>query len=102
MEIQEIQNKGLSHIIIRGKYVASFFLMFCNSIEKECECSNIGIKQTGKSRGSLGERDVMEVIAPRATKPQSLLVFIDNTIVKYLTSICQGNTTVATPVPVNS
>lgn len=66
--------------IIRGKYFSQFFIMFCNSIHRDCE--NIKITKTNKGR-QLGGDDIMLVVAPRTNAPKSLQTFIGNTIGQY-------------------
>ena len=78
--IMEVKERGLCKQIIRGKYLASFFILFCNSIYKDCV--NIGITKIHKGR-CLCSRDIMETIAPRCRAPQSLIDFINNTIIQY-------------------
>lgn len=79
--IREIQEASLVHQIVRGKYLAVFFIMFCNSVYKEY--ANIGISAPTNNGRELSDRDIMETIAPRARVPQSLNSFIDNTILHY-------------------
>ncbi len=82
--IMEVKESGLCKQIIRGKYLASFFVLFCNSIYNDCV--NIGITKTHKGR-CLCSRDIMETIAPRSRAPQSLIDFIDKTIIQYYKGI---------------
>ena len=82
--INEIQNKSLSHKIVRGKYVAVFFIMFCNSVFKDY--SNIGISSPTNIGRELRDGDIIETIAPRARVPQSLKLFINRTIVQYFSN----------------
>ena len=79
--ITELQEKSIIHKIVRGKYLAVFFIMFCNSVYKEY--ANLGIPAPTNNGRELSNRDIMETIAPRARVPQSLKNFIDNTIVHY-------------------
>lgn len=79
--ITELQEKSIIHKIVRGKYLAVFFIMFCNSVYKES--ANLGIPAPTNNGRELSNRDIMETIAPRARVPQSLKNFIDNTIVHY-------------------
>ena len=79
--ISEIQEASLAHQIVRGKYLAVFFIMFCNSVYKEY--ANIGISAPTNNGRELSDRDIMETIAPRARVPQSLNSFVDNTIMHY-------------------
>ena len=79
--IREIQEASLVHQIVRGKYLAVFFKMFCNSVYNEY--ANLGISAPTNNGRELSDRDIMETIAPRARVPQSLKSFIDNTIVRY-------------------
>lgn len=78
--VTEVSKKGLCKQIIRGKYLASFFVLFCNSIYNDCAV--IGVKKTHKGR-CLCNRDIMETVAPRSRVPQSLIDFIDKTIIQY-------------------
>lgn len=83
--IREIQEASLVHQIVRGKYLAVFFIMFCNSIREEY--SNVGISAPTNKGKKLGHRDIMEAIALRARVPQSLKLFIENTIVDYFNKL---------------
>ena len=83
--IREIQEASLAHQIVRGKYLAVFFIMFCNSVYKEY--TNIGISAPTNTGRELSERDIMEAIALRARAPQSLINFIKTTIVQYFNTI---------------
>lgn len=82
--ITELQKKSIINKVVRGKYMAVFFVLFCNSIYNDC--SAIGVTKTNKGR-TLNENDIMETIAPRARAPQSLLDFVDRTIVHYFKTI---------------
>ncbi len=83
--IREIQEKSLVHQIVRGKYLADFFIMFCNSVYNEY--ANLGISAPTNNGRKLSERDIMETIAPRARVPQSLKLFIERTIVNYFNNL---------------
>lgn len=83
--IREIQEKSLVHQIVRGKYLADFFIMFCNSVYNEY--ANLGISAPTNNGRKLSERDIMETIAPRARVPQSLKQFIERTIVNYFNNL---------------
>lgn len=78
--ISEIYDKRISKKIVRGKYLSEFFILFCNSIHKDCIA--LGINKTHQGR-PLNSRDIMETIAPRSRPPRTLNVFISNTIEKY-------------------
>lgn len=82
--VEEIQRKGLPDAIIRGKYIAVFFIAFCNSIYRDCGC--VGVTKTHSGR-TLNPKDIMETIAPRSRAPKSLHDFLSNTIEKYYTTI---------------
>ena len=82
--ITELQEKCLTHQIVRGKILAVFFILFCNSIHNDF--STIGINKTNKGR-QLNDNDIMEAIAPRARVPQSLDRFINNTIIQYYKNV---------------
>lgn len=82
--ISEVKKKSLVHQIVRGKYFATFFILFCNSIHNDF--STMGINKTNKGR-TLNDNDIMETIAPRARVPQSLEIFIKNTIVQYFNNV---------------
>lgn len=79
--IKEIKDKKLTYSIIRGKYIADFFICFCNSIEKDHE--KIGIKKTHSGR-QLFDNDFMQTIAPRCRPPKTLHIFLNNTIIHHL------------------
>lgn len=83
--IREIQKASLVHQIVRGKYLAVFFIMFCNSVYNEY--ANLGISAPTNNGRKLSERDIMETIAPRAHVPQSLKLFIERTIVNYFNNL---------------
>ena len=83
--IREIHEKSLVHQIVRGKYLADFFIMFCNSVYNEY--ANLGISAPTNNGRKLSERDIMETIAPRARVPQSLKQFIERTIVNYFNNL---------------
>lgn len=78
--ISEITENDLSKQILRGKYLATFFIEFCNSLYDNY--ANIGIISRDKGR-KLGANDIMDVVAPRSKPPRSLLLFIEDVIVKY-------------------
>ena len=82
--ISEVKKKSLVHKIVRGKYFVVFFILFCNSIHNDC--STMGINKTNKGR-PINNNDIMEAIAPRARVPQSLEMFIENTIVQYFNNM---------------
>ena len=86
MEIvmSELKEKSLVHQIVRGKYFAVFFILFCNSIHNDC--STMHINKTNKGR-TLNENDIMETIAPRARVPKSLETFMEKTILQYFNNI---------------
>ena len=46
----------------------------------------MGINKTNKGR-PINNNDIMEAIAPRARVPQSLEMFIENTIVQYFNNM---------------
>ena len=79
--IAELQEKSLISKVLRGKYLAVFFIMFCNSVYKEY--MNMGISAPTNTGRELSDRDIMETIAPRARVPISLEIFINKTIVQY-------------------
>ncbi len=83
--IAEVKQKGLSFQIIRGKYLSTFFLLFCNSLWEDWD--TINLKTEPVKPRKVGVRDIMDIIAPRARVPKSLDNFIRNTIVKYFTAI---------------
>ena len=83
--MREIQKKSLVHQIVRGKYLADFFIMFCNSVYNEY--ANLGISAPTNKGRELGPRDIMETIALRARVPQSLKQFIERTIVNYFNNL---------------
>lgn len=83
--IQEIQEASIVHQIVRGKYLAAFFIMFCKSVYKEYV--NLGISAPTNNGRELGPRDIMETIALRARVPQSLKQFVENTIVNYFNKL---------------
>lgn len=83
--IREIQEASLVHQIVRGKYLAVFFIMFCNSIREEY--ANVGISAPTNKGKKLGPGDIMEAIVLRARVPQSLKLFIKNTIVDYFNKL---------------
>lgn len=74
---KEISAKSLTRQILRGKYLVSFFIMFCNSLHLEHE--QIGIARSNKGR-LLTDNDMMETIALRCLTPPSLTKFIDEII----------------------
>lgn len=82
--LSEIEEKKVSEIIVRGKYIAEFFIIFCNSIY--CGCKSLGIKKTHKGR-TLCSRDIMETIAPRSLPTRTLIEFIGNTLEKHFDTI---------------
>lgn len=82
--IFEINEKKISQTVVRGKYLAEFFILFCNSIHKDSIA--LGITKTHSGR-VLNSRDIMETIAPRSRPPKTLDLFISNTIEKYYSSI---------------
>lgn len=79
--IRKIQKASLIHQIVRGKYLATFFIMFCNSVF--IDYSRIGIGKPINNGNKLSEGDIMKAIVPRARSPKSLKRFIEDTIVKY-------------------
>lgn len=79
--IRKIQKASLIHQIVRGKCLAIFFIMFCNSVF--IDYSRIGIGKPTKNGNKLSEGDIMKTIVLRARAPKSLKQFIENTIVKY-------------------
>lgn len=83
--ITELQEKSIIHKIVRGKYLAVFFIMFCNSVYNEY--ANLGISAPTNKGRELSNRDIMETIALRARVPQSLKLFIENTIVDYFNKL---------------
>lgn len=70
--------KEHSKQIVRGKYLAEFFIIFCNNMKTY----KLGINLKNKHR-HLCNNDIMEVIAPRSRAPQSLIYFIDNRVLPY-------------------
>lgn len=82
--LREIQSKNISCNIIRGKFLAEFFVMFCNSLYEDYK--KIGINKTNNGR-RLSIRDIMETIAPRARSPESLDHFIDSVILPYFMTV---------------
>lgn len=82
--VAEINLNSSAHKILRGKYLLTFFIMFCNSVFVEWE--NIGINKPTKGC-KLNEQDFMKSIAPRARIPESLRDFFQKTIVQYFENI---------------
>lgn len=82
--IEEINNKNINSKLIRGKYISTFFILFCNSIYQDCE--KIGIRKSNKGR-KLNSKDIMETIAPRTKAPKSLRTFLNN----IFTESCLNN-----------
>lgn len=79
MIMNYITERKLSSKILRGKYLAVFFVKFCNSLYDDYE--NIGFNRE-KGR-KISDNDIMDSIAPRSTPPESLVSFIDNAIISY-------------------
>lgn len=79
MIMNYITERKLSSKILRGKYLAVFFVKFCNSLYDDYE--NIGFNRE-KGR-KISDNDIMDSIAPRSTPPESLVSFIDNAILSY-------------------
>jgi len=80
----ELEQDSTYKKIIRGKYITTFFILFCNSIYRDCGSLNIERNNIGTL---LGESDMMKVIAPRCRIPQSLKSFINNTLIQYAASL---------------
>lgn len=78
---REIVTKGCIRSIIRGKYLATFFIEFCNSVCRDC--TRIAIKKTHKGC-TISEVDIMRMIAPRCRISNSLRSFINDTILAYI------------------
>lgn len=74
-----ITDNKLSSKILRGKYLAAFFIKFCNSLYDDCE--NIGF--TRKKGRKISDSDIMDSVAPRSVPPESLISFIDKAILPY-------------------
>ena len=74
-EIQELYDN-----IIRGKYLGKFFILFCNSIFNNTDTLNINKTHKGCT---LGEEDLMRIVAPRARLSRSLKEFIEKTLLNY-------------------
>lgn len=74
-EIQELYDN-----IIRGKYLGKFFILFCNSIFNNTDALNINKTHKGCT---LGEEDLMRIVAPRARLSRSLKEFIEKTLLNY-------------------
>lgn len=70
--------------IIRGKYIAQFFIMLCNSLYEDAQ--QIGLTTTCRGR-KLCDSDMMLIIAPRTETPKSLKVFIESTFCQYYKSL---------------
>lgn len=75
--IDEIHKKGICDKITRGKYLTFFFITFCNSIYKDCSAIKVTKTHTGRT---LCSKDIMETIAPRSKAPESLHIFLTNTV----------------------
>lgn len=82
--IKEIKSKSSPSKILRGHYLSTFFIMFCNSLYRDSD--KIGINNTNKGR-ELCDRDIAETIAVRARINDSLSLFIDNTLVQYFDNV---------------
>ena len=67
--------------ITRGKYLATFFIEFCNSVYRDCV--RIAITKTHKGC-TISEMDIMKMIAPRCRIGNSLRTFINDTILAYI------------------
>lgn len=80
--ISEITKRALGKQILRGKYLAAFFIEYCNSIYEHCD--NIGIHRHNGRK--LCASDIMDTIAPRSKPPYSLVCFINSTIMQYYKS----------------
>lgn len=73
-----IKSNNLSKKILRGKYLASFFICFCNSLFNDC--NHIGLSKIGGR--ILSQNDIFETVAPRSKPPYSLICFIENIVMK--------------------
>lgn len=72
----EIVSRDLSKKILRGKYLATFFVEFCKSLCQDH--NNMGID---RDKGqNLCIKDIMTIVAPRSKPPYSLECFINNII----------------------
>lgn len=67
--------------ITRGKYLSIFFILFCNSIYNDRDWLNIKKTHTGTT---LGEGDMMRIVAPRCRLSDTLKSFIQNTLLQYV------------------
>lgn len=77
--ISEINEKDFGKQILRGKYLASFFIEYCNSL---CDhCDNMGIYRNNGRK--LCANDIMDTVAPRSKPPYSLVHFVKSTIMQY-------------------
>jgi hypothetical protein bfra3_15159 len=81
--MNDITDRKLSSKILRGKYLATFFVKFCNSLYDDYE--NIGFARN-KGR-KISDSDIMDSVAPRSIPPESLIDFVSNVILPYYKQI---------------
>ena len=79
IEVQKIEQEiaYMYTTIIRGKYLSKFFIFFCNSIYNDKNSLNIEKTHSG---ATLGEGDIMRIVAPRCRLSNSLKDFIHKTL----------------------
>lgn len=86
-EIRIIMNyiidTNMSSKILRGKYLAAFFVKFCNSLYDDYK--NLGFS---KNKGrKISDSDIMDSVAPRCIPPESLVNFVNDIIISYFKQV---------------
>lgn len=71
----------------RGKYLTTFFVMLCNSIHTDYQTLSIGAIPKNNTGRTICDNDLFSIAAPRCRIPESLKVFVENTLLNYYNAL---------------
>jgi hypothetical protein len=85
---KDFVEKDLSRKFIRGKYLLWFVVEFCLSIQRDClSLDFVKIEEKPKMVVNLSQSSGITQIAPRGRMPETLGLFLKNTMVKYINKL---------------
>lgn len=86
--IKQFKSANYHEKFVRGKFLLWFLVEFCISLNRDWESLDfISIKQRPKMAVNLSQSNAIVQIAPRCRIPDSLKLFFDYTILRYVKTI---------------